>query len=474
MRKADGSELAVALNRLSTDDQRFVRDELKRLRDEEREAEKEDRERGDDKIEGPQSIAMKLVRLDPPRTRSKAKGGAKGRVPADFYLRLINPAHYFAQLGNRGGSREESEFRRAVRKEPAYTAAMPFRGVAQLGEQQYAFALDGDGRRAGAFSKLYFDVNRNGDLTDDKPVAAIDVNSQAGAVLTQFPRVDLDIDVGGRSTPYAFLISAATRLGPEPSVTVSLYSAAIRDGYITEGRKKTHLVLVDDNSNGRFDDVASLGSTGRRPAGLLPGDLLLLNPDTRNMLSDNATMGRDRHFVSKTVCIGKTFYRMEVAPAGETLKLTPTELAFGYVSNPSPAYRAVVSSREHGVTIVGGAKDQKIPLLEGEWKLASYTIATDFGGRAKTSITATLPYDQGSVTVEKGKTVPLAFGAPFRAVVSAHRESSSRVYLSLDILGSAGERCTGFYVNGGRPPEPVFVVKDAQGKTVQQGRFEYG
>ena len=474
MRKADGSELAVALNKLSPDDQRFVREELKRLREEEKDAEKETEQRGDDKIEGPQSVEMKLVRLDPPKGRARVKSANKNRVPVEFYLRLTNPVNFFMQLGTRGGGREESEFRRCVRKEPAYNAPVPFRGVAQLGDHEYPFALDCDGRRATGYNKLYFDLNHNGDLTDDKPVLTSDVNAQRAAVLSQFPRIDLEVETQGKSMPYSFILNSVARLGPEPSVTVSLYSAAIRDGFITQGRKKTHLVLVDDNSNGRFDDVASLGMTGRERTGLVPGDLLLLNPDTRNMLSENATMGRDRHFVSKTVCLGKDFYRMEVSPSGDSLKLTPTELAFGYVTNPSPAYRAVVSSKEHGVTIIGGSKDQKIPLLDGEWKLASYTIATDFGGRAKTSITASMPPEQGAVAVQKAETAKLAFGAPFHAVVTAYRESSNKIHLSLDIIGSAGERCTSFYVNGGRPPEPVFVIKDTQGKTVQQGRFEYG
>jgi hypothetical protein len=243
----------------------------------EKEAEKERAESGDDKIEGPQAVDMTLVRLDPPKGRARAKSAAKNRVPVEFYLRMTTPLNFFMQLGPRGSGREESEFRRCVRKEPGYVAPVPFRGVAQLGDHEYPFALDCDGRRASGYNKLYFDLNHNGDLTDDKPVAASDVTSQSVAVLSQFPRIDMEIETQGKSSPYSFMLNAAARLGPDPSVTVSLYSAAIRDGFIPQGRNKTHVVLVDGNSNGRFDDVASLagtgGMTGRGRSGLVQGDL---------------------------------------------------------------------------------------------------------------------------------------------------------------------------------------------------------
>ena len=105
---------------------------------------------------------------------------------------------------------------------------------------------------------------------------------------------------------------------------------------------------------------------------------------------------------------------------------------------------------------------------------ASRFFTADPAGLARCDRTQRPKPEQAAVTVQKGETAKLAFGAPFHAAVTAYRESSNKVYLSLDIIGSAGERCTGFYVNGGRPPEPVFVIKDTQGKTVQQGRFEYG
>jgi hypothetical protein len=475
LRKADGTELAVDLVKLSLDDQRWVREELRRLHEEDQEASTAKKPAEDVEQLGEQSIAMKLVRLEPPKSRGRSKGG-KNKVPSEFFLRLTEPLSFYMQMGGRGDRSHEGEFRSLVRKEPSYTAPQPFRGVARFGGSEYALALDADSKQAGGYNRLYFDANHNGDLTDDKPVSAIELNAPAGTGMaqSQFPRVDVQANDASGPAEYSFLLGTLSRstMG-EAYTTVSLYSAAIREGYVTQGRKRTRLVLVDHNSNGRFNDAVSLRRMGNR---IVPesGDLLLVNPDTKDTLSGDATMGRDRCFVSKTVCIGKDFYRMEVSPAGDTVKLAPTELAIGHVTNSNPAYRAVVYSDTFGVMTIGGTKDQKIPLPEGEWRLASYTIdATGFAGRARTAVTASFRGESAAVTVRKGETARLGFGAPFRAAVDASRQGT-RVYLSLSILGAAGERCTSFYVNGGRPPEPLFVIKDKAGKVIHQGRFEYG
>ena len=41
-----------------------------------------------------------------------------------------------------GNEQQTAAFKKIVKKEPKYQSAHPFRGVAKLGGQQYAFALD--------------------------------------------------------------------------------------------------------------------------------------------------------------------------------------------------------------------------------------------------------------------------------------------------------------------------------------------
>ena len=64
--------------------------------------------------------------------------------------------------------------------------------------------------------------------------------------------------------------------------SVSLNAAAYREGDITLDGKKHHVVLIDFNSNGRFDDETTISTELRGAGGPLypqPGDVLLVDPD---------------------------------------------------------------------------------------------------------------------------------------------------------------------------------------------------
>ena len=183
--------------------------------------------------------------------------------------------------------------------------------------------------------------------------------------------MDIKLDIKDQSVDYSFLPSLLCQASRgDAYATVTFYAAVMREGYITQGRKRTRLVLLDHNSNGLFDDAVSV-----RPDGsVAEGDLLLINPNPKKRPSSGADLGGDRNFIGKTVCIGKEFYRMETSPSGSSLKLTPTKFSMGCVVNSSPLYRATLFSPDYGVVVIGGSKDQKISLPEGEWRVLSYMV----------------------------------------------------------------------------------------------------
>ena len=355
-----------------------------------------------------------------------------------------------------------------VKSEPSYASQNPIRGVARFAGREYGFAFDSVGGKTSAYNRLYFDLNGNGDLTDDRPIAATTATSvDPGMSQSQFPRVDIKLDAKGQSIDYSFLPSLLCQESRSDAyATVTFYAAVMREGYITQGRKRTRLILLDHNSNGLFDDAVSL-----RPDGsVAEGDLLLINPNPKKLSSSSADLGGDRNFVGKTVCIGREFYRMEASPSGSSLKLTPTKFSMGCVVNSSPLYRATLFSPDYGVVVIGGSKDQKISLPEGEWRVLSYMVEAT----PRTMLAATFAGKSPAKTVKKGETARLPFGAPLHAVVTASRGQGDKVSLSLAIVGVGGERCTNLTINGTRPPKPQFVIKDKDGKIVHQGSFEYG
>jgi hypothetical protein len=470
LRKMDGEEIWVPRTALCSVDQTWLREELVRIRKEGPRKPSSDVSPAHVGKLDPGTIAMKLLRLDPPNRA----GGGGGNPAVEYLLRMTRPQTFYMGLG-RGADAGAAAFQRIVTKEPKYNVPNPFRGVAKLGSHQYGFALDAAAGAAG-YNQLYFDLNHNGDLTDDKPVSAVNVSRvSSSSSQSQFPRVDLQIEADGTQVDYAFLMSAYARKSTTSSyVSTTLFAGAVREGYLGKGTKRTRVVLLDQNSNGRFDDQATVRTSSSRVYPSV-GDLLLVNPNLNSRPSSGSTSGLDRHFVAKTACIGKHFYEMEVSPAGDQLKLTPTDLALGQVTNPSPAYRAVVYNGELGMLNLSGTKSDKVPLPEGDWKVASYTLdASAMTGGARTTVAASFGSDYKPVTVKKDETVEIPFGAPYKPVVTGRKYKGNKVYLSLAIVGVAGERCTSLYVNGKRPPAPQFTITSSTGETVHQGKFEYG
>jgi hypothetical protein len=470
LKKTDGKVIEVPLDRLSDVDQQYVKEHYPEAAagaksDSEEEIESADKAAagkavGDDAV---QDVAMKLLPLDPPKRKSRTKSAAL----ADYVLRLIQPQQ-FVQVGK--GDANDA-FHRVVKKEPKYVAPIPFRGVVTLGGRQFGFALDAVAPKASGYDKLYFDANGNGDLTDDQPVSATEADPPGGNMpQSKFPRVNVTLDVGGERVEYAFLLSVTGRpSGDNAFAIVSLHAAVAREGYVTLGAKRTKVVLVDRNSNGRFDDMVSVLPGGN----VVEGDLLLIDPNPKKGLPADG-MATDRNPVGKVLFFGKRFYRLAVTPSGSKLQLTPVQLSLGSVAGSGSAFRAVLTNDEYGVVTITGKKDEKVALAAGTWKLINYTLDATRGNGGRTAVEAAYANAPPSVVVKKGETAKLPFGSAFHPVVTATRMDKAKVYLGLEIVGSGGERCRGIFVNGSRPPKPHFTIKDKDGKIVQEGDFEYG
>jgi hypothetical protein len=476
---------------------------------------------------------------------------------SDYVYRLANAQTIFVPVGKDGepvGNPEPvAAFKRIVKKEPKYRSEHPFRAVLKLGSQEYAFALDtippptdkekGDekktkkgekgktGKASAAasvtFNRLYFDLNHNGDLSDDKPIdAAKEEGVRRWGAFFQFPRVDVVIEEAGNKFDYSFFLEGQQiGAGRDSSyVVLSMNPGAYREGHITLDGKKRHVILLDFNSNGRFNDEMRVPEGVRVSNGPVPveqGDMLLVDPknDNGNLQSDvNGTDGM--HYVSKLANIDGRFYNVKISPAGDKLTLTASSVPLGNVKNPNAKYRATIYG-DLGFVDVRSEKGEAVAVPEGQWKLLSYTIdvtevkkpkkaeekkpSAEKGKEKKGTMLESLAQDLNAllggssapdsaarqstvsaqatdsykpIKVVKGETVVLPFGPPYKPVVTADsfedgpkREALS---LGLTLVGSAGEVCNDMTVKGGRPSKPKFTITDAQGKVVEQGSFDYG
>jgi len=390
------------------------------------------------------------------------------------------------------------DFSKVVVKEPKYEYARPFKGVAKLGTQEFGFVFDVAPAKSGQprsttssstrvrYTHLYFDSNGNGDLTDDKAVEADNTSSS----YSYFPRVDVTLDVDGTQVEYAFYMR--TYSSSSGSGYAYLYGGAYRQGEITLNGEKKRIVLVDANSNARYNDSMSTA-----------GDVIFIDPDPSKggyAYLSGVTMNDAEQPVGKLVNIDGRFYDMELTPAGDKLTLTPSSVPVGYVSNPTKGLRALMHG-DQGILKVSANESGKSPLPVGDWRLLSYTIDGTVTPEAKEEessllntlsaalvqsnssvprwsyISARASSDSAAVNVREGETVDLPIGPPYKPIVKVSRTSGSSgnrvAYLRLSLVGAGGELVSNIVVNGSRPKEPEFTITSAE-KKVAQGKFRYG
>jgi len=484
-----------------------------------------------------------------------------GAVPVTQLVEWTASQSFFAQLGGSADRRvrEEGkpEFDKVITKEPAeYAAKYPFRGVVKLGDSHYGFVMDvakpkedvkdkkdeakkdaekteakdaEDSKKEAAvpkkdpmavapFTRLYFDLNHNGDLTDDGVIESSQARNLASSYArSAFPPTAVTIESGGKKIDFAFSMDVYTyTAGRDASGMYSfahgqLKAATYRQGEVSLGDKKYRAFLVDYNGNGRFNDASMVDpnvGSGDDTVYASDGDRLYLVAPDANLAGFSPydpTTFDGTHLVGQRTALDGRFFDMSVSPSGDTLSLVPSEAPVGYVTNPNKGYRALDYNKDGVLKVIGDA-DGKAPLPEGQWRLLSYTI--DQTGYAKpadekadsqgpsllealgsallggpsgpqqirrTFVSAQARRSAKAVTVAKDATVELPFGPPYRPMVSVqYRSGKDQVQLGLSIVGRADEVCTDLTVDGTNPPKPELTISTEDGKEVVTGNFEYG
>jgi hypothetical protein len=533
-----------------------------------------------------ETCTLELKRLESQNSSNKTYNLYRITRPQSFNAQIGPEGKSQIRFG--GADEIAAAFKKIVKTEPKYESDHPFRGVVKLGSQEYAFALDeaipdseknkaesedNDAKfqtddakketkdtksdsavsklagnllqalsppdqadtakplKAMGFNRLYFDFNHNGDLTDDKVIEAEPIQGQTNVSTSysrfQFPRTDVTIDIDGTKVDYAFFLSGNVIVQRDFSYAgVQINAAAYREGEITLDGNKRRVVILDNNSNGRFDDNFQISKGMSGPNGqvyLQQGDMLLIDPDQENnriyTSFNQAILSQvrpsNKHYVSKIVDIDGRCYDMKISPAGDELTLTPSTVRLGKITNSNAQFNAVIYS-DQGVLEISGKKDTPISIPEGEWKLLSYNInqiespepskpaekkeeskkssgvlaigqalesilgnSTPVApGRRFTMISAQGTAKYKPVKVREGETVEFPFGPPYKPLVTLdyiqNLNNAKQAQLGMSLVGSVGEMVTNMMVGGSRPAKPEFTIKDPKGEVVQTGNFEYG
>lgn len=433
--------------------------------------------------------------------------GADGQPPPDLIFRYCQPQTIVAQIGRTEspetsrlmsafarpmpGDAEKPAFDEVVTKDRDYVADEPFRGVLALGDGFYGFAFDAvieddadedaDASAIPALNRLYIDLDHDGDLTDEDAVEATAVQTpNASYTICAFDPIDITIEAGG--TTFDFTIRPNVYAQAQPGFTLAyarFSSCSYRDGEVELDGTSHRVVLVDYNSNGRFNDSAAIVPGSRS---ITRGDVLFVNPATgarRTEIAQGSFINQ-RLQVGPIIDLGGNLLDLTVSAAGDTCEIVPSKRAIGYITSTVEKFQAVVYG-DLGVLTVSSDDSGRVSLPEGEWNVLSYSLdATGWEGESdtpaqRTMASASSPTDADPINVVADEASKMNLGAPFKTVVDVQAASgASTVSLGLSIIGVGGELCTSLYVSGARPPAPQFTITTEDGEVVDTGDFEYG
>ena len=404
-------------------------------------------------------------------------------VASEQTFATVNPQTMYMRAGQAVGSGRE--FAEAVKKEPEYRCETPCKGVLKVGEGRMLVALDTrDG--TGSYDTIYLDRNGNLDLSDDEPVA------RSGK---DFPLIEIEAPDGQGTFTWALRVETYdydSRAGGTPYRYVRFRTATYREGTVQLDGRDVRIVLLDYNSNGRYDDETTVDPKGNASTGLLyarTGDHMLVDPEEGPPVYRFYFMTSlaARQPISKLVCINGKCYECSVAPSGATIELLPLKQPAGSLAYDAPRWQMLLLG-DAGIIKVMGEGGRPAPVPAGEWKLVEYTAYYGPSQARRledlTLIAAHGAADASPITVQADKTTAAPCGGPYQLDVVASRPNVLRgqpkekgpvpVNLTLRIAGRAGDVCNNMLVAGERPPKPTFVIATAGGKKVESGAFEYG
>ena len=206
-----------------------------------------------------------------------------------------------------------------LNEEPEYRARKPLYGTMRLGDGEDRFITIVVDEREGGAERVYIDRNNDEDLTNDGE-GAWSASSPSSLRLSNV-RIDVDYTTG--QMPYAFTFYRfKTRLRD----IVFCYRDSARQGEIVSGGETYKIAVLDENADGRFDDLDN-------------GTLLIdLNQDGELIgRSDSA----ERHELGKPFNVhGKVWSIDTMSANGSTMVLKPSTAEAEMRTYLEPGYPA--------------------------------------------------------------------------------------------------------------------------------------
>ncbi|MFA6239584.1 MAG: hypothetical protein WC655_01570 [Candidatus Hydrogenedentales bacterium] len=385
-------------------------------------------------------------------------------------------------------------------KLPPLAAKIPLYGVVEFGSQKHLLVLDFTNATDKFYSRIFFDVNANGDLTDD-PVVEGKSNWQSGgrfAGITFKQAVEIEVSIGDAKVRYSLRpeVNAWFQNGspdlskPEylQNINVFVNTNCSYAGEFDVDGVHYSVELGDTNANGRFDDVVTVRAGMRNGEQLYgEGDSFYLNVDAKNDYENEMSLG-------DKLVVGEKVFQIRVNTPESKLTLTPITENLASIKIPGKVERLALldGACKNGIMVFRPGEVVKVPV--GDYRVFTYQLLREDkeGDLWRLNARGTKTADVVSAKIDGQAALKL--GEPFRPVVkvpewgrSNIRNGAKEVQISFEIRGMGDEMVSGLArirgnksklplsaKDSSRPKEPTYKIVKKDGEVAQQGQFEYG
>jgi hypothetical protein len=347
-------------------------------------------------------------------------------------------------------------------KEPASDPQGVVRGV---------FRFDGGTNQSLGFlwhftkGKLYLDLNRNGDLTDDAQGVFNSSSRPRNDSYQTFTNVHLSFSGPAGSRP-ALVDLNLYRYGPRPNGTVTLRS-------FWEGK------MTLQGRDWQVGVVESLSLFARGSA--LDGSYLVLRPwaahnqplelDPQNGSLDGFGFGRNLFLDEQAYAVNCAFEPQNGAVRGK-LELTPRQASLGELKLTGKYINRLVLTGQgkDAFTVVLNRPAETVRIPVGSYSNWRLQLKAGTGEATREFNRYGTPDQSTALVINPTKAATLAAGGPLTNTVTADRQGR---YLSLGykLVGADGAEYQLLHQDRSQPPQFV-VSKD--GKQLASEKFEYG
>jgi len=193
-------------------------------------------------------------------------------------------------------------------KLPPLTTDRPLYVLLRLGDSVHLLVTDKSKTGDKFYSRLWFDSNGDGDLTDEKPVSGLP-GERNNLFTTQFPAINFMIKLEDKRLPYCLKPSLNGRMVSESSFqsgTGASFSYTVQCAYsgsFTVNGRQYRIQVGDSNGNGRFSDYSTIADV-QNPFGrsrIYPkGDNLYITDGSKMNFNDRMPLG-DLLFLNETL-----------------------------------------------------------------------------------------------------------------------------------------------------------------------------